>query len=75
MSVFNPTDCIITLGFTQDEYAQIRDICQRQGGGSTPDWARSALLRQMAQENARRGSVEGALAALETRIKLMLEGA
>lgn len=63
MSVLNRRNRMLSIRLSEDEFEQLRAVCQDRGARSVSDLAREAMMQMISPRRARNGSSDGMLLA------------
>lgn len=63
MSVLNRRNRMLSIRLSDDEFEQLRTVCQDRGARSVSDLAREAMMQMISPRRARNGSSDGMLLA------------
>jgi hypothetical protein len=73
MPLLKPRNRSVVFRLTEDEYESLRAACDRSGGRSMSEYARSALLSAIATNRARRSrSLERQLKEIESSLHSLI---
>lgn len=63
MPVLNRRNRMLSIRLSEDEFEQLRAVCQDRGARSVSDLAREAMMQMISPRRARNGSSDGVLLA------------